>query len=191
MGGLKVKKQLRVKSEELRVKDETDSELRRLTHAAIKRVTEEIESFKFNTAISALMEFRSAIEKASNAITSPAEGEAKQSPVVREAIQILVQLLNPIAPHFTEELWERLGHKEPLARSRWPGYDAALIQEKEVTLVVQVNGKVRSRLTAPVGLKDDELKTKALADPVIQKWLDGKSPRQVIVVPNRLINLVL
>ena len=160
-----------------------DIELRRLTHAAIKRVTEDLESFKFNTAISALMELRSAIEKGIE--------QGAQEPVVREAVETLIRLLNPFAPHFTEELWLRLGHQEMLAPGRWPGYDPSLLQESEVTLVVQVNGKVRSRLTVAVGTLEETLKSKVLADPAVRKWTDGKSPKQIVVVPNRLINVVV
>ena len=152
-----------------------DPELRRLTHKTIKRVTENLDSFKFNTAISALMEFRNVLEKSPN----------------REAVEALVQLLNPFAPHMTEELWERLGHREMLAKSRWPTYDSTLVVEKEVTLVVQVNGKVRSRLTVPADLDKEALKAQALADPAVLRWLEGKSPRDVIVVPNRLVNIVV
>ncbi|MBI3332537.1 MAG: leucine--tRNA ligase [Candidatus Omnitrophica bacterium] len=153
----------------------SDPELRRKTHAAIKRVTGEIESFKFNTAISALMELRNAIEKNNQ----------------REAVEVLVQLLNPFAPHLTEELWERLGHREILARTPWPRHDPALLEESEITLLLQVNGKLRSRLTVPVGLGEEGLKARALADPAVRKWLDGKPPRQVIVVRGRLVNVVV
>ncbi|MBI3616424.1 MAG: leucine--tRNA ligase [Candidatus Omnitrophica bacterium] len=158
------------------------AQLRRVTHAAIKRVTGDLESFKFNTAISALMEFRSAIEK------SAAQGSG---PDVRGAVEALVHLLNPFAPHMTEELWARLGHREMLAGKSWPAYEAALLEEKEVTLVVQVNGKVRSRLTVPAGSSSEDLKAKVLADPAVRKWLDGKPPKQMVVVPNRLVNVVV
>jgi leucyl-tRNA synthetase len=155
-------------------------DLQRATHATIKRVTEEMDSFKFNTAISALMELRNAIEKS-----------GEQGPAAREALEALVQLLSPFAPHFAEELWEKLGHTEWLSRSRWPAYDPALLVQKEITLVVQVNGKVRSRITVPADLDKEVLRAKVLAAPAVQKWLDGKPPRDVIVVPNRLVNVVV
>ncbi len=182
--------QLRVKSEELKMKEE-DAELRRAAHAAVKRVTEDLENFKFNTAISALMELKNAIEKFVPVIASPADGGAKQSPAVREAIEALVQLLNPFAPHLTEELWQRLGHKEPLARSPWPSFDPSLLKESEITLVIQVNGKVRSHITVPVDQDKESLKAKVLADPAVQKWTNGKPPKDFILVPNRLVNLVV
>ncbi len=157
---------------------QSPDELRRMTHAVVKRVTECMESFKFNTAISALMELRNAIEK------SGAEG-------TREAVETLVQMLNPFAPHFAEELWEKLGHKEWLAQGRWPSYDAGLLVQKEVTLVVQVNGKVRSRLTVPAEIGAEDLKARVLADPAVQKWVDGKAPKDLIIVPGRLVNVVV
>ena len=171
--------------------EDASHQLRRFTHATIKRVTEEMESFKFNTAISALMELRNAIEKASSVIASPAGGGAKQSPEVREALEALVQMLHPFAPHFAEELWEKLGCTEWLARSRWPAYDAALLVQKEVTLVVQVNGKVRSRLTVPAGAGTEEIKARVLADPAVRKWTEGTPPKDWVLVPNRLVNVVL
>ena len=169
-----------VRAEPPEARDPSEADLRRATHAAIKRVTEEMDSFKFNTAISALMELRNAVEKAGG-----------RGAAARTAVEVLVQLISPFAPHFAEELWEKLGRKEGLAHSRWPAYDAALLVQKEVTLVVQVNGKVRSRLTVPAGLSNEEIKPRVLADPVIQKWLDGKPPRDIIIVPNRLANVVL
>ena len=158
---------------------QADADLRRATNAAIQRVTGDIESFKLNTAISALMELRNAIEKA-----------AAAGARTREAIETLVQLLNPFAPHLAEELWERLGHQEMLARTPWPRHDPALLKEDQVTLVLQVNGKVRSHLTLPAGAGQEEIKQRALADPAVQKWLSGKPPKNLIVVPNRLVNVV-
>jgi len=176
---------LPLQGERTKVRGRSEEDLRRFTHATIKRVTECMESFKFNTAISALMELRNAIEGLKG------DSGAKQSPEVREALEALVQLLNPFAPHFAEELWEKLGRKEWLAKSRWPAYDPALLVRTEVTLVVQVNGKVRSRLTVPAEIGAEDLKARALADPAVQKWLDGKAPKDLIIVPNRLVNVVV
>ena len=150
-------------------------------HAAIKRVTEDLESFKFNTAISALMELRTAIEKALPSVSAAA---------ARESIEALIQLLGPLAPHFCEEMWERTGHPQLLARQPWPRYDASLLERSEVALVVQVNGKVRTRLTVPVGIAEEALKSRVLQDPVVAKWLEGKQAREIIIVPNRLVNVV-
>jgi leucyl-tRNA synthetase len=106
-------------------------------------------------------------------------------------VETLVRLLAPFAPHAAEELWERLGHKELLVLHPWPTHEASLLVEKEVTLVIQVNGKVRSRLTVPAGTDKESLKAKVLADPAVQKWLDGKTARDLIVVPDRLVNVVV
>ena len=159
-----------------------EAEFRRKIHATIKRVTEEIESFKFNTAVSALMELRNAMEKGLG-ISSPA--------VAREAAETMVRLLSPFAPHMAEELWEKLGHSEILAAYRWPSYDAGLLQQKEVMIVVQVNGKVRSRLTVPVDLPQEEIKSRVLADPAVKKWIDGAVPKEWVIIPNKLVNVVL
>ena len=159
-----------------------NDELRRKTHATIKRVTEDLESFKLNTAISALMELRNTIERL---------GLGSSESEVREAVETLVQLLGPFAPHLSEELWERLGHSKLLALEPWPAYEAALLKEKEVTLVVQVNGKVRSHLTVPVGLDPEKLKAQILADPTVKRWLDGKAPKNIVVVPDKLVNVVI
>ncbi|MCM8795014.1 MAG: leucine--tRNA ligase [Candidatus Omnitrophica bacterium] len=161
---------------------EADFQLKKKTHETIKRVTEDIEAFKFNTAISALMELRNMMEK-----TMPRSSPA----VARESVEALVRLLNPFAPHMTEELWERLGGKKMLALSPWPSFDSSLLEEKEVVIVVQVNGKVRTRLTVPVDLGTEELKKQVLADPALKKWLDGQTPKEVVVVPNKLVNIVL
>ena len=159
------------------------SDLRRLTHKTIQRVTADIESFKFNTAISALMEFRNAVEK-SAAGNPPSEG-------LLEAVETLIRLLNPFAPHLSEELWQRLGHAQPLAEGGWPRWEAALVEEKEVILVLQVNGKVRSHLRVPVGIDPEELKQKVLAEPRVKQWLNGKPPKKVILVPDKLVNVVV
>jgi leucyl-tRNA synthetase len=158
------------------------TELRRLTHFTIKRVTDEVDSFKFNTAISALMELRNAIEKFKS---------NTQSPVLRESIEALVCMLNPFAPHIAEELWQKLGHSDLLAIRAWPAYDPALLSQSEIAVMVQVNGKLRSKITVPKDAPAEQVKAAALADPAVQKWLDGKTPRDIIVVPNRLINLVI
>jgi leucyl-tRNA synthetase len=159
-----------------------DRGLRRRMHATIRKVTEDLEAFKFNTAISALMELRNAIEK---------ELTRGASPLLREAIETLVRMLHPFAPHVTEELWERLGHRPMLAQAGWPSYDPDLLRETEASLVIQVNGKVRSHLTVPVAIAEEDLKARVLADPQVQRWLDGKVPKQIIIVPRRLVNLVV
>ena len=154
-------------------------DLRRHIHAAIKRVTEDLEQFKFNTAISALMELINALA-----------AQEPTTPGVRDGVETLVQLLYPFAPHVAEELWAQFGHRESLARHPWPTYDPAALKTAEVTLVLQVNGKVRARITVPSDLDEPAVRQRALADPIVQKWLSGTTPRQVVVVPNKLVNIV-
>ena len=106
------------------------------------------------------------------------------------AVHALVKLLNPIGPHIAEEMWERLGERGLLADATWPEFDAAAAAEPEVTLVVQVSGKVRDRLTVAAGLSEEQALAKALGSERVRSALDGSEPSKVVYVPNRLINLV-
>ncbi|MBI4313465.1 MAG: leucine--tRNA ligase [Candidatus Omnitrophica bacterium] len=155
-------------------------DLRRKIHRAIKRVTDDLESFKFNTALSALMEL-------SNALQEQTESAAG----FREGVETLVQLLYPFAPHLAEEAWQQLGHTDSLTRRTWPTFDPAALKTSEVTLIVQVNGKVRARLTAPADADKAVLEKMALADPNVQKWLNNQPLRQTVVIPNKLVNIVI
>jgi leucyl-tRNA synthetase len=100
-------------------------------------------------------------------------------------------LLAPVVPHITEELWEKLGHKGKLSDCPWPGYDPAVASEEEITIVVQVNGKLRGRLVVPAEESDDRIKKWALQDEKIGKFLEGKQPLKVIYVPRKLVNIVV
>ena len=161
--------------------------LYRKTHLTIKKVTEDIErEFHFNTAISALMEMVNALyDYTSDGV------EEQQLPVLRSAIDMLTLLIAPFAPHLAEELNASLGNKASIAHSSWPTYDPEAIVAAEVTIVVQVNGKVRSRLTMPVGAPDREAEAAALADPKVKEYTLGKLPKKVIVVPGKLVNIVV
>jgi leucyl-tRNA synthetase len=152
-------------------------ELKRLIHATTKKVTEDLEALRFNTAISALMVLLNALEDV--------------RPLPRPAAETFVRLLSPLAPHLGEELWSRLGHRESLAYEPWPAVDASALQQAEVVLVVQVNGKVRARVTVPTDAAEDQVKTAVLADAQVNKFVDGQTVKQVIVVPNRLVNIVV
>jgi leucyl-tRNA synthetase len=162
--------------------------LRRKTHQTIRKVTEDIqERFHFNTAVAAIMElinvlYQFAVEEVDDAPTLQA---------LREASETAALLLSPFTPHLAEELWRQHGHAQSILREAWPSYDATLTQEEEITVVVQVNGRVRSRLTVPASLAEDELRQAALAHERIQEWLAGKTVRNVIVVPQRLVNIVV
>jgi leucyl-tRNA synthetase len=163
------------------------TELRRKTHATIRKVTEDLDGFRFNTAIAAVMELVNAIYLAREAHGSA--GAA--APVIREAIVAVVRLLAPFVPHVADELWERMGGTETLAFQTWPAYDAALVQADEVLIVVQVNGKVRSRLTLPADSPEDAVRAAALADARVREFTGGRPPRKVVVVPNKLVSVVV
>ncbi|MBT1071642.1 leucine--tRNA ligase [Pelotalea chapellei] len=159
--------------------------LRRAVHKTIRKVTEDIEErFHFNTAISAVMELLNTLQNAD--LSSPQRG-----PVMKEALESMVLLLSPFVPHITEELWQILGHSIPLSSSSWPLYDGEAIIDEEVLVVVQVNGKLRSKLTVASGTDEETLKSRALADEKILPYLEGVQVRKVICVPGKLVNIVV
>ena len=153
-----------------------DAAIQRATHRTIKKVTQDIEGMRFNTAISALMTLSNELFKLEE--------------VPREAYEALVSCLNPFAPHIAEEVWSRLGHDSLMADAPWPTYDESLCEDAEVEIVVQVMGKVRSRFLAAKGADNETLQERALSDDRIAAWLEGKTVRKVIVVPDRLVNIV-
>ena len=171
--------------------------LERKRHETIKRVTEDIEQLRFNTAISALMELVNAVYNVlqADAPESPAPQSPARSPepraTLREVFEHLLLLLSPFAPHLCEELWERLGHRESLAVAAWPVFDPVALAASEIQMVVQVNGKVRARVTVPAEATEAQLRQAALADPQVSRFIDGQSVKQVIVVPKRLVNIVV
>jgi leucyl-tRNA synthetase len=159
-------------------------DLRRMTHRTIKKVTEDIDGrFHFNTAISAIMELVNAIYTF--------DQRAEHASVFREAIEAVVRLLTPFVPHIAEELWSQIGYAERLATGSWPVWeDAALVQD-DVLIIVQVNGKVRGKVTVPAGLDDEGVRAAALADPNVARFLADQTVRKVIVIPGRLVNVVV
>ncbi|MEW5987169.1 MAG: leucine--tRNA ligase [Chloroflexota bacterium] len=158
--------------------------LRRKTHQTIARVTNDLEEFAFNTAVAALMELRNALLEAQKAHNvTPAAWD--------EAVTNLLLLLAPIAPHVTEELWQRRGRPYSIHQQTWPTWEPEVAKEETITLVVQVNGKVRDRLEVPAGLTDDEAQRHALASAAVQNWLNGQEPRKVVVVQGKLVNVVV
>jgi leucyl-tRNA synthetase len=141
----------------------------------------------FNTAVAAIMElvnglYQFAVEDVRDAPTQHA---------LREAAEATTLLLSPFTPHIAEELWQQLGHHHSILRQPWPAYDLLLTQEDEVTVVIQVNGRVRSRLMAPASIAEDDLREAALQHDRIQEWIVGKAIRKVIVVPQKLVNIVV
>ena len=155
----------------------------RAAHKAVRRVTEDIESFKFNTAVAAMMEFV-------NTLWDHLETHGP-SHAFQAATDVLVRLLAPLAPHIAEELWVRRGGRFSVHQQPWPVYDAALTVDETVTLVIQINGKVRDRVDVPVGIGDAEAQALALASERVRHYLDCRQPKQVVVVPGRLVNVVV
>ncbi len=163
--------------------------LRRRLHQTIHRVTDDIERWHFNTAISAMMELVNALTEVDDDALS-GDREAGLRTAYSEACEALCKLLAPFAPHLAEELWERLGMERSVHLQTWPEWDPDAAREEEVTVVVQVNGKLRDRLTVPAGTPREELEKMALACDRTRAHLEGKTIRQVVVVPDRLVNIV-
>jgi leucyl-tRNA synthetase len=163
---------------------------RRVVHETIARVTGDIEKdFHFNTAISAIMELVNALHAFAPASRDRMPA-GERAALLREAVETLLLLLGPFAPHLSEELWERLGHAESLFTRPWPVADATALARQEVTVVVQVDGKVRGRVTVEVDAADERVQGLALADDRIRGWVQGRVIERVVVVPNRLVNVV-
>jgi leucyl-tRNA synthetase len=163
--------------------DASTAVLRRRVHQTIRKVTEDYDGFHFNTAVAALMEFANALQK-------HLQGGGARDEDWRFALRTLILLMNPMAPHAGEELWARIGGTGLAADAAWPEYDAAAAVEPEVTLVVQVAGKVRDRMTVAVGLSEEQALASALASDRVRAALDGGRPSKVVYVPDKLINLV-
>ena len=158
-------------------KGKPDFNVETLRQRTIKKVTEDLENLRYNTAIAALMEYSNALQQLSN--------------VTIEQLKTLLILLAPFAPYITEELWHELGHKESIHNQRWPKYDAKKIQQEEIRLILQVNGKVRDVIEVEQGISESDAKQVAFKNEKIQKWLQGKEPKKIIFVPDRLINVVI
>jgi leucyl-tRNA synthetase len=148
--------------------------------------TEDIERFHFNTAISAIMELVNEIYVSE--IKNQTDEISRR--VIREAIETVVVLLSPFVPHFAEELWEALGNRESVIKTRWPDYDQEAVLEEEILIVIQVNGKLRDRMTIPASYGEEEVKVWALKSERIRRLLEGKKIKRVILVPKKLVNIV-
>ncbi len=164
-------------------KDE-ERALSRLTHQTIRKVTQDLEKLRLNTMIAALMEYTNYLAKAKE------EGIISNA-AWNQAIETLLLLLAPTAPHLAEELWQQTGHKYSIHNQSWPKWDEALAKEEEITLVAQVNGKLRDRIMVPVSISEDEAKEKALASPKVKAHTEGKKIIKTIYVPGRLVNIVV
>jgi leucyl-tRNA synthetase len=166
------------------VDEEATRALHRLRHMTVKEVEARLERFEFNTMIAKLMEYTNALMDARQA------GTISRS-VWDDAVETLVLMLAPAAPHIAEELWARMGKPYSIHQQPWPSYDPELAKQDEVTVVVQVNGKVRDRLTVPATATEEQVREQALASERVRSQLDGKQIARVIYVPGRLLNVVL
>jgi len=162
--------------------ERADRDLRRAIHKANRKVSADIEGFRFNTVVSAMMEFTNVITDAQSQVSDAAFEEARHT---------LLLLLAPIAPFMAEEIWARKGRKYSVHQQKWPQFDAMLAADEMMTLPIMVNGKVRDRVELPVGVSEIEVKDAALRTQNVQKHLAGKTPAQVIYVPGRMVSIVV
>ena len=161
-------------------------ELRGKVHKTIKKVGEDIERFHFNTAISAIMELVNALYQ----FEPKKGGDPAERSVFREALEAVILLLSPFVPHIAEELWEAMGKGESIMKTPWPDYDREAIVEEEVLIVIQVNGRVRDRVTVPSSMGEEEIKGVALEREKVRRHIQDKAVQTVILVPRKLINIV-
>ncbi len=163
--------------------------IRRLTHRTIKRVTEDItHRFHFNTAVAAIMEM---INELSRVSIEELEESSAASRAFAEALRTVVTLLSPFVPHVCEELWEALGGRPGMVRVPWPTFDPALIKQDQLAIVVQVNGKKRAEITVPADASEDAVKQIALGERNVQRFIEGKTVKKMVVVPGKLLNVVV
>jgi leucyl-tRNA synthetase len=154
-----------------------DKKIEKVLHQTIKKVGEDIEAMKFNTAVSQLMILTNAL--------------ADEKIISREAWQAFLKILAPLAPHLAEELWEELGNKKSVHLAEWPKYDPALIVEEEIDLIIQINGKVRDSIKVKAGISEEEAKKVAVESEKVKKWTDGQKIKKIIFVKGRLVNIVV
>ena len=162
---------------DLNADKEMTKEEKKAVHKLIKKITEDIENFSFNTSVAAFM-------IAVNELTALKSTN-------KEAMDVIARLIAPFAPHIAEEMWHRLGHETSVVDSEWPVYDEKALVEDTVKYPVSFNGRTRFMLDIPAGTAKEEVEKIALADPAAAKWLDGKMPKKVIVVPNKIVNIVI
>ena len=157
--------------------------LRRLTHKTIEQATRHLDAIALNTYVSTLRTF-------SNEIAKVEENATLDKSVLREALETLTVLLNPIVPHLAEELWQQLGCETTLVDVTWPKAEASFLVEDTMTQAIQVNGKLRGTIEIAVGLPKEEIETQALGHENIKRFIDGQTVRKVIVIPGKVVNIV-
>jgi leucyl-tRNA synthetase len=157
--------------------------LRRKLHQTLQQVTHDFEVFEFNTIVSGLMELLNEMYKAR-------ENGAAGTHAWNEAVDIYLRMMAPVTPHIAEELWSYLGKPYSIHQQTWPEVDMVAAAAELITLIVQVDGKLRDRIMVPADISEADAQTAALESEVVKKYLEGKTPRNVIVVPRRLVNIV-
>jgi leucyl-tRNA synthetase len=165
--------------------------IRRKTHQTIKKVTEDIQDrLHFNTAISAIMELVNTLYLVN---IPPQKDQANKLYLMalKEAFQTIIQLLSPFAPHIAEEMWEGLGKQGSITKQSWPIYDPEIAKEEEIEVVIQINGKVRSRILVSPDIVEEELKQKVLGNQRVKGFIRNKEIRRIVVVPRKLVNVVI
>ncbi|MFH0888341.1 MAG: leucine--tRNA ligase [Planctomycetota bacterium] len=162
------------------------------THQTIKQVTEDIEALHYNTALAVLMELTNNVYDVKNLLRHPSHAANYEDfkGFIRETVETTILLLAPLAPHLAEELWQMLGKKNSIHKEKWPIYNPSALRTKEIEVVVQINGKIRSKIIISANSSEEKTKELALADSRIQEILKGQTPKKVIVIPGRLVNIV-
>ena len=176
---------------ELRAEDATgnmgrnESELNYARHFAIKGVTEDADKFQFNTAIARIMELVNALYKYDSDV------KIKNVELFEDIVADLLRIMAPFAPHFTEEMWERLGYEYSIFNQKWPQYDPNALVKDVVEMGIQINGKVKGRIEVPSDASQEEIEKLVLADEKVQSYIGGKEVKKVIVIKNRIVNIVV
>lgn len=163
-----------------------EKEMRRKVHATLKKVTQDLERYSFNTAVAGIMELVNSLYQFREAARNRPEAMG----IMGEAVRIVLLMLAPFAPHITEELWHEIGYRGSIHEESWPAVDESALAETEVEVVIQVNGRVRDRMRVPKGRDSEYLKEAALTRDRVKEIVEGKGIRDVFVVPDRLINIV-
>lgn len=174
-----------LEADEIRLEDKTSEEVLKTAHYTVKKVTEDIEDEKFNTAVSTMMESVNTYYKLKET------GQFGGSDEWQFALASLLQVLAPFAPHITEELWHQMGQDRTIHVDSWPEWDARYLVTSTITVIVQVNGKLRAKLTLPAEMSEEEVKAQALSQPNVQNFVGEKQPAKVVYVPGRLVNIVV
>jgi len=168
--------------------EKPERDLFRKVHESVKKITHDLDgAFHFHTAISSIMELMNAID----AVKVSDDSSDQVKAVFRDAMEKVILLISPFAPHIAEELWKELGHEGGVLNAEWPEVVEEALHRDEIQMALQVNGKVRDQIFVPSSATKEEIEASALENPVVLKWTEGKTIRKVIVVPGRLVNIAV